>query len=219
MATNTMIGSGLYDASEVALLVGLAGDQVVRWSTDTQHGPAAVTPSFDRAFSFGDLIALTVARQIRAAGVSDRHLRSGTAFLRERFQSHNPLSSHEAIERLATSGNSFLLHESDDQYDDIGQGGQGTFKDVVRIGLKRVEFDEAGGPHRWVPVDGVVIDPRIQAGAPCVSGTRLPTSVIAGRAIDEPLDDLAFDLGVELAALEAAIRFEELLHDGGGVPA
>lgn len=37
MAT-TMIGSGLYDATEVALLCGLAPDQVVRWSTATTHG-------------------------------------------------------------------------------------------------------------------------------------------------------------------------------------
>lgn len=214
-----MIGSGLYDASEIALLAGMTADQVVRWSTDTQYGRAAVKPSFDRAFSFADLIALTVARQVRRAGVSDRHLRSGVTFLRNRFGLESPLAAHEVIESLATSGDSFLLHVADDQYDDIGRGGHGTFSEVVRIGLKRVEFNDAGGPLRWTPIDGVVIDPNVQAGAPCIAGTRVPTSVVGDCTADEQLEDLAFDLEIELVAIEAAMRFEELLREGAGVPA
>lgn len=214
-----MIGSGLYDASEIALLAGITADQVVRWSTDTQFGPAAVKPSFDRAFSFADLVALTVARQVRRSGVSDRHLRIGASFLRSRFGLDSPLASHEVIQSLATSGDSFLLHVSDEQYDDIGRGGNGTFSEVVRIGLRRVEFNDAGGPLRWTPIDGVVIDPNIQAGAPCIAGTRVPTSVVGDCATDEQIEDLAFDLEIELAAIEAAVRFEELLREGDGVPA
>ena len=215
----TMIGSGLYDAAEVALLCGLAPDQVVRWSTPTSHGEPPIRPSFDRLFSFADLIAFTVARQVRENGVSDRHLRQGVAKLRSTQGIENPLSSADVIARLATSGDSFLAQLVDDDYEDIGRGGQGTFQDVIRVHLKRVDFDDTGRPTRWSPVDGVSIDPAIQAGTRCIAGTRIPTAVVAARAATEYDDDIAFDLDLEVAAVELAIRFEELLAEGAGIPA
>jgi len=90
---------------------------------------------------------------------------------------------------------------------------------VVELDLKRIEFDDRGGPARWRPIDGVVIDPRIQAGAPCVAGTRVPTAVIGSRLVSEAPDDIAFDLGLALAAIDAAAQFEELLASGAGIPA
>lgn len=216
--TSTMIGSGLYDASEVGLIVGLMPDRVVRWTTDSANGKAPVVPTFDRLFSFADLVALTVVAQIRA-NVSDRHLRGGVSELRTRFGIVNPLAVNSIIAQLATSGDSFLLREAGDEFDDIGRGGQGTFREVVELDLKRIEFDDRGGPARWRPIDGIVIDPSIQAGAPCIEGTRIPTAVIASRlASDEP-DDIAFDLDIEFAAIEVAARFEELLASGAGIPA
>ncbi len=216
--TSTMIGSGLYDASEVALIVGLMPDQVVRWTTDSAHGDAPVVPTFDRLYSFADLVALTVTGQVRH-NVSDRHLRRGVSELRKRFGFDNPLAVDEVLERLATCGDSFLLRRSGDEFDDIGRGGQGTFREVVALDLKRIEFDDRGGPARWRPIDGVVIDPRIQAGAPCVAGTRVPTAVIGSRLVSEAPDDIAFDLGLALAAIDAAAQFEELLASGAGIPA
>lgn len=215
---STMIGSGLYDTAEVALLCGLTPDQVVRWSTASTHGDAPVNASFDRLFAFVDLVAFTVARQVRQNGVSDLHLRRGVSKLRSEWGVDNPLASATVIDRLATSGDSFLAQLIDDDYEDIGRGGQGTFQDVIKVHLKRIEFDVAGRPMKWSPVDGVSIDPEIQAGAPCIEGTRIPTAVVAARAADEPDEEIAFDLDLELEAVEIAVRFEQLLADGAGIP-
>lgn len=217
MAT-TMIGSGLYGATEVAVLCGLSPDQVVRWSTATAHGDPAVSASFDRLFSFADLIAFTVARQVRENGVSDRHLRKGVSALKAKLGVDNPLASEQVIDRLATSGDSFLAQTVADDYEDIGRGGQGTFQDVVKVHLKRIQFDGTGRPTRWAPIDGVSIDPEVQAGAPCVVGTRIPTRVVAERAAVEHDDDIAFDLELELSAIEAAVKFEGMLAQGAGIP-
>lgn len=216
--TSTMMGSGLYDASEVALLCGLSPDQVVRWSTSTTHGDAPVNASFDRLFAFADLVAFTVARQVRENGVSDLHLRRGVDKLRSTSGIDNPLASAQVIDRLATSGDSFLAQLVDADYEDIGRGGQGTFQDVIKVHLKRIEFDVTGRPTKWSPVDGVSIDPEIQAGAPCIEGTRIPTSVVAARAADEPDEEIAFDLDLELEAVEIAVKFEQLLAEGAGIP-
>ncbi len=215
---SSMIGSGLYDASEVALLCGLAPERVVRWSTATTHGDPPIRAAFDRLFSFADLVAFTVARQVRENGVSDRHLRQGVAKLRSTTGAESPLSSADVIAQLATSGDSFLAQLVDDDYEDIGRGGQGTFQDVIKVHLKRIEFDVGGRPTRWSPVDGVAIDPAIQAGAPCIDGTRIPTVVVAARAAVEHDEDIAFDLDLDVAAVEAAVRFEELLAQGAGIP-
>lgn len=214
-----MIGSGLYDATEVALLCGLTPDQVVRWSTATTRGEAPIVASFDRLFSFADLVAFTVARQVRVNGVSDRHLRKGVQKLKTTTGVASPLASAPVIERLATSGDSFLAQLVDDDYEDIGRGGQGTFQEVIKVGLRRIQFDGTGQPTRWTPVDGVSIDPEVQAGAPCIEGTRIPTAVVAGRAAEEYDADIAFDLDLEIEAIEVAVKFEELLAQGAGIPA
>jgi uncharacterized protein (DUF433 family) len=215
---STMMGSGLYDATEVALLCGLAPDQVVRWSTATTHGDAPVSASFDRLFAFADLVAFTVARQVRENGVSDLHLRRGVTKLRSTWGVDNPLASATVIDRLATSGDSFLAQLVDDDYEDIGRGGQGTFQDVIKVHLRRIEFDAGGRPAKWSPIDGVTIDPEIQAGAPCIDGTRIPTAVVAARAAVEPDTEIAFDLDLDLDAVEIAVKFEQLLAEGAGIP-
>lgn len=215
---STMMGSGLYDATEVALLCGLTPDQVVRWSTANTHGDAPVNASFDRLFAFADLVAFTVARQVRENGVSDLHLRRGTTKLRATWGMDSPLASAKVIDRLATSGDSFLAQLVDEDYEDIGRGGQGTFQDVIKVHLRRIEFDAGGRPTRWSPVEGVTIDPEIQAGAPCIDGTRIPTSVVAARAAVEPDTEIAFDLDLDLEAVEIAVKFEQLLAEGAGIP-
>lgn len=215
---STMMGSGLYDATEVALLCGLTPDQVVRWSTATTYGDAPVSASFDRLFAFADLVAFTVARQVRENGVSDLHLRRGVTKLRSTWGMDSPLASAKVIDRLATSGDSFLAQLVDDDYEDIGRGGQGTFQDVIKVHLKRIEFDGAGRPTKWSPIEGVSIDPAIQAGAPCIEGTRIQTAVVAARAAEEPDEEIAFDLDLELGAVEIAVQFEQLLAEGAGIP-
>lgn len=43
-----------------------------------------------------------------------------------------------------------------------------------------LEFDEGEIACAWRPVKGIVIDPRVVSGSPCVAGTRTPTGVFPG---------------------------------------
>jgi uncharacterized protein (DUF433 family) len=123
------------------------------------------------------------------------------------------------IEKLATSGNSFLYDRGSGQFEDIGRGGQGVFPDVVRIYLERVTFDGYGAPQRWTPADGVVIDPAIQAGTPCVAGTRVPTATIAALLRGADIEQVALDLDLPIEAVEQAQAFERQLANGVGLAA
>ena len=175
---------GVYDAAELAHLLGHDVDWVVRWSTPSGGRPAIVPPTFERAFSFTDLVSFRTAQLIRSMGVSDQALRTGLAVLRVQTQSQHPLASRAILQQLATSGASFLADVAGEGYEDIGRAGQ-VFQDAVRIYLAKIEFDPADEPTAWRPADGVRIDPRIQAGAPCVDGTRIPTATVATMLVDD----------------------------------
>lgn len=214
----TMLGSGLYDAVEAARLLGHDPQWIVRWSTRSQSGDPVVAPSFGRMFSFEDLVGLRVAMLVRDNGVSDAHLRRGVETLRTLTSLDRPLASRKVIDSLAVSGRAFLSDWTG-KFEDIGHGGQGVFDEIVRIHLSRVVFDDHGEPDRWVPWDGVVIDPAIQAGAPCIAGTRVPTAAVAELAEDGNLDDLALDFVVSPDAIRAAVEFERSLSQGVGLAA
>jgi uncharacterized protein (DUF433 family) len=214
----TMLGRGLYDATEVARLLGHDIEWVVRWTTKSKQGKPVVSPSFERMFSFEDLVGLRVALRVRSCGVSDAHLRRGVETLREITGLENPLATRRVIGSLATSGHSFLSDLSG-EFEDIGQRRQRVFQEIVRVDITRVTFDDHGEARRWTPWRGVVLDPAIQAGAPCIAGTRVPTAVVAELAADADTDDLALDFNVSSEAVENAIAFEQSLSEGVGLAA
>jgi uncharacterized protein (DUF433 family) len=85
--------------------------------------------------------------------------------------------------------------------------------------LERNDFDSIGEPERWRPTAGVVLDPRIQAGAPCVAGTRVPTVTISTLLLDQNPEDVAADFGISTEDVHAAAKFEERLARGLGLAA
>jgi uncharacterized protein (DUF433 family) len=175
-----------------------------------------VVPSFERAFSFADLVALSVAFTLKTRGVSEKDLRLGILKLREMTGSAHPLTSKDIVESIATSGSCFLLYQDGNWYD-VGKGKQGTFTDVVSIWLKHLAWDEVGNVAQWHPAPLVLIDPGIQAGAPCVEGTRVPTSVIFELVEGEAIDEIAEDLDLSIDQVESAISFETALSSGKGL--
>ena len=214
-----MLGQGLYDAAEVARLLGHDVSWVVRWSTHSANGPAIVTPTFDRRFSFSDLVAFRVALLVRERQISDGCLRRGVQALRVRTGLAKPTAAQQVVSRLATFGNRFLWRLPNDEFEDIGQGGHGPFANAIELIVRNISFDDVGNPTRWEPADGVVIDPFIQAGAPCVIGTRIPTSTIAGLLIDEHPEDVAADFDLPLEAVLLTEKFEKMLAEGLGLAA
>ncbi len=65
----------------------------------------------------------------------------------------------------------------------------------------------------WEASDGVVLDPEIQFGAPCVKGTRIPTKTIVGmiEAGDSP-DWVAQAYGIFPEEVQAACEWESRLR-------
>ena len=93
----------------------------------------------------------------------------------------------------------------------------GAFKEIVRIYLQKITYDDLGIARLWKPAPYVVLDPRIQAGTPCIEGTRIPTETIASMSEVDPPELVAQDLDLTVEQVLAAGKFEAALLEGRGI--
>ncbi len=216
---STLLNQGIYDAHEVARLLAVDTEQVVRWATaDARGDPPIASPTMERAFAFRELVSLTLAQEIRRGGVDDVEIRRGLRVLREEYGVDHPLASRDVVDTLATSGSSLIARQHGHWFD-IGKGRQGTFKRVVELYLNPLVYDEDGWATAFEPAEFIVLDPRIQAGAPCIAGTRIPTATLHALLQTESVDEVADEYDLTPEQVEAANAFEQQLNDGVGLAA
>jgi uncharacterized protein (DUF433 family) len=163
--------------------------------------------------SFRNLVEIHVLVAIRRQyRISLQNTRRAVTFMREHLGGDHPLASH----RMLTDGKDLLVREGS-QLLNVSRSGQ-VEMDIVSAFLDRIEFDRRGALLRLYPFTTssfaeaarvVVVDPRVQFGRPCVSGTGVPTDVVLERFLaGEPIGDIAADYDVERELVEGAIRFE-----------
>ena len=195
-----LLGRGIYDIAEAARIVRRHPDTVARWTrgTDPLHHVKD-----DRIFSFLDLISLWVISELIRRGVPRREIRAGAEYVTEHLDTNYPF----AHRGLATVGGGFFGDFK--EWVDVGKRGQGTFQNVIEELLNPIEFGPDFHASIWRPAKGVWLNPRVQAGAPCVDGTRVPTKVIADlEAGGDHIKDIADDLNLDITQVHAAMQYE-----------
>ena len=207
--TSTVIGRGIYDPTEIARLVRVHPDTVARWTTGKHP---IVAPSFGSFFDFEDLVSLLVIAQLWRRHVPTDEIRKGVEALADELGVDRPLAHADAPERLATVGKAFFANFG--EWADVGKGFQLAFMPMIAPVLRPLEYDSDGMANLWRPLDQVTAAPAVQAGTPCVEGTRIPTATIDGLVrVDEDIDDIAFDFDIEVEQIKAALEFEKALRD------
>ncbi len=89
------------------------------------------------------------------------------------------------------------------------QVGHASFSVVIDDVLEQIEFDPDLHASVWRPIPGISFDPNIQAGAPCIVGTRVPTKVVADlKGVGVHPEDIADDLNLEIWQVTAALEYE-----------
>jgi uncharacterized protein (DUF433 family) len=69
--------------------------------------------------------------------------------------------------------------------------------------------DDTGCALWWEPRQGIRLDPEIQFGKPCISGTRVPSSAIWSLpAAGETAESVASEYEVEVTDVERAFEWE-----------
>ena len=198
--TEPLLGRGIYDVAEVARIVRRHPETVARWTrgADPLHHVES-----DRIISFLDVISLWVISELIRRGVSKRDIRVGGEYVAEHARTNYPFAHQD----LATVGAGFFSRFK--EWVDVGKGGQGSFPVVIEELLSPIEFGSDLHASIWRPAEGVWLNPRVQAGAPCVDGTRVPTRAIADlEAAGDHIEDIADDLSLDIAQVRAAVQYE-----------
>jgi uncharacterized protein (DUF433 family) len=171
-----LLNAGIYDVAEVARLAKMDPETVSLLVTPRRGEPPLLDLENPPFLTFHDLISAYVIHELRRRRVRLKDIREGARFLRRALGTERPF----AHQRLATVGTGFFAGLPDaGRWLDAGQGGQAAFDDVIQPLIRPIEYGRDSMASAWYPQTGISIDPRIQAGAPCVRGTRVPTSLIA----------------------------------------
>lgn len=195
-----LLGRGVYDIAEVARIVRRHPDTVARWARGAV--PLHRVGS-DRIMCFLDLISLWVISELIRRRVPRREIRSGGEYVATRVGTNYPFAHQE----LATVGAGFF--GKFEVWVDVGKGGQGSFPSVIEELLNPIEFGSDRHASIWRPAKSVWLNPEVQAGAPCIDGTRVPTKVIADlEAAGDHIEDIAEDLSLNVQQVRAALEYE-----------
>ena len=169
--------------------------------------------------SFEDLISLRMIIALRQAGFSLKHVREVQLWLRDATNYSHPFALKDlwlSDSEIFIDMEGFLLPAT--------QRGQYAM-DFVRewlqqlqrpnIGPLDITFESFNGKVRasaWTPHTNVVLNPKVQFGAPCIEGTRIPTKAVWSmfQGGDTPTT-LAKDYGISLDKIRSALAWEKRL--------
>ncbi|MDE0269553.1 MAG: DUF433 domain-containing protein [Acidimicrobiaceae bacterium] len=205
------LGRGIYDINEVARLLRRGKMRIAGWTRERRNKPPLLTEELAGLFSFWDLLSLRVIAELTRRGVSRDHIARGAEHLAQTLGTDRPF----AHRGLATVGEGFFAKIADG-WEDAEMHGQLAFQDMIRPLLEPITFNDSDMAAIWRPRVGVWINPAVQAGAPCVEGTRVSTHLLANMLdLNEPdpadLAEICDDYRLATEQVRAALDYELVL--------
>jgi len=209
-----------YTISEAAHYLNMPQATTRYWATGQgQYLPLIKVPDHKPVLlSFLNLVEMHVLAAIRREhAVPMPKVRAAIEWLEE--NTVDPADKrHPLISKQLDTDGLDLFVEQYGRLVNISQNGQVAMREVMSAALKRIERDLMGIPIKLFPFTRasianaptlVVIDPRLSAGRPVISGTGLSTEIIAERyKAGESVSELARDYEREADEIEEAIRCE-----------
>ena len=216
---------GIYEVPEAARILHtdlrlpdirstVRSTHLLRWIRfGLAHPSLAQIPGREILISFEDLISMRVIAFLRALDYSFPKIRKAEGELRKITGHLRPFATERiwaekegAVDIFAEIASSLLT---------ASRSGQLAFVELVRENLINVHgltFDERGIAETWTPKLGILLNPKVQFGRPCIAGTRIPTSDLAGMVkAGDTVEFLAASYRIEPVQIENAITWEEEL--------
>jgi uncharacterized protein (DUF433 family) len=170
-----------------------------------------------RALSFLELMELRVVLGLRGANLSLQAIRAAAQVARKALSSPHPFATHAVFtdrQRIFAS-----LQPGDGLHElielDRGRHTQVILGQVLEPFLEDMDFDPASGfAKRWWPLGRhrlVVIDPRVNFGAPGITGTRIRTSTVAAMVGGGSPAETAAAFHLSEGEVASALEFERAL--------
>jgi uncharacterized protein (DUF433 family) len=180
------------------------------WYSESKKAQAPITPDsgHEGGVSFVDLIEVVAADRLRSEGFSLKKIRQINEFCQISLGTDRPL----VTEKFKFKGRDIFVRISDGYLMNVGrQRGMHAWAEALDPFLETLDYEDRLA-RRWWPLgrgEPIVVDPDYGFGAPVIAGTGVRTENIAERAkAKEPAEEIAYDFGVELSQVEAALRYE-----------
>ncbi|MGE0623771.1 MAG: DUF433 domain-containing protein [Pseudomonadales bacterium] len=209
-----------YSIAEAAHHLNVPIATIRYWSLGREHyEPLIELPAHsENLLSFLNLVELHVLAAIRRKyRVSMPKVRTAIDYLKRNTRSQKD-KRHPLLSKALETDGLDLFVEQFGALINISKDGQVAMRNVLKNALKRIERDERGLPVRLFPFTRssiesapsiIVIDPRLSAGRPVISGTGLATEIIAERyKAGESIEELARDYERPAEEIEEAVRCE-----------
>lgn len=180
---------GIYEVPEAArylkattyadVVYPLSSPKLIRWIRRGLASPDIIDlPGRDLLIAFEDLISMRVISALKSAGVKWSEIYEANLWLRSHLGVQRPFAT-ETI----WVGQGQIFAEWTKRLISASRHGQMALELLWQyvIPIHGLTFDEKSKvATSWEPVDSIVLEPRIQFGAPCIKGTRIPTRTISG---------------------------------------
>jgi len=135
---------------------------------------------WELVLSFEDLVSMRVIAALRSFGMSWPQIHEAEQYLRERTGYHRPFAVKQIWTDMA-----HIFSELETIFLSVSRHGQIAFPSLLEEYLQPVG-DMTFNPREdifvaatWTPNTDVLLDPLIQYGEPCISGTRIRTRILA----------------------------------------
>ena len=180
---------GIYDVPEAARylrasahgspIYPMSSTKLIRWIRRGLASPDLIDlPGNELLIAFEDLISIRVIAALRTAGVRWGEIHRTEQWLRHKTGHLRPF----ATEHL-WMGQGQIFVDWTEKLISASRNGQLAL-DLLRdylIPIHGLRFSEVSRlASSWEPVDGIVLQPMVQFGSPCIKGTRIPTRSIFG---------------------------------------
>ena len=213
---------GAYTLQSAALYIGatmkttiefprLNARHLRRWLTQGSFNGEGDASDSDEFINFLELVSFRRIAMLRAHGIGNKAIRLAHDNLQKSFGWKYPF----AMEPLWV-GEPNIFIELEDLPVSVTQKFQAAFPftweflEPIGNNLHGLTFNDNDAAVTWEPHSNVMMDPRIQLGAPCVTGTRIPTETLwAYNQAGDSVKTLASLYGIERKNIEAAIGWEE----------
>lgn len=189
----------------------------VQGRPSTNQRPVVPVDPDTGLLSFAHLVELHVLAALRREhGLTTHSARNARDYLQQKWGSPHPLIDIE----METDGKSLFVRRIGELIN-VSRHGQLAIEELIAARLERIERDSSGLAKRLYPFTRknaierpsaprlVTIDPRYVFGKPVITGSRIPTSEIAGRFYaGDSYETLIAEYDRRPEEIQEAIRYE-----------
>lgn len=168
-----------------------------------------------RLISFNDLISMRMVAVMRSRNVKLKDIRKAERYIREKYNIQYPFINKE----VWTCGSdvfikfeNYLLSASK-----FGQEAMEFLKEWIRKVELDMNFDQNDYVESWHPYTDITLDPKIQIGMPCISGTRIPSKSIWRKLVAGDSPEILTNLyNISSSQIENVKQWEKRLEQNNG---